>query len=211
MHARGRADRRTGRARPGHRLGVGQRAAPALQGSELSPPDLHADLQPYAWLLGQWQGAGHGDYPSIEKFSFGQEVAFAHDGRPFLHYVSRSWIVDDAGERLRPGGLETGFLRPRPDNGCELVLAHHTGFAEIWYGTVDGHKIELTTDVVARTESAKEVTAGHRLYGLVEGDLLWTYDMAAQGHQLQSHLWGRLVRPADRPGSDPPGDEGAPT
>lgn len=90
------------------------------------------------------------------------------------------------------------------------MLAHPTGFAEVWYGTVDGTKIELTTDVVARTESAKEVTAGHRLYGLVDGDLLWTYDMAAQGHRLQSHLWGRLVRPADPPGDDPRGDEGAP-
>ena len=50
---------------------------------------------------------------------------------------------------------------------------------------------------MARTASAKEVTAGQRLYGLVEGDLLWTYDMAAEGQPLQSHLWGRLVRRTD--------------
>ncbi len=168
------------------------------------PADLHPDLVPYAWLLGQWEGSGHGDYPSIEAFSFGQEVAFAHDGRPFLHYFSRAWIVDEEGATVRPGGIETGFLRPRPESRCELVLAHPTGFAEVWYGDLTGAKLELATDLVARTESAKEVTAGHRLYGLVDGDLLWTYDMAAQGHPLQSHLWGRLRRrpsgPAD--GSD---------
>lgn len=158
------------------------------------PADLHADLMPYAWLVGQWQGSGHGDYPSIEAFQFGQEVAFAHDGRPFLHYFSRTWLVDDEGNTLRPASLETGFLRPRPDSECELVLAHPTGFAEVWYGHVDGAKIELGTDVIARTQSAKEVTAGSRLYGLVDGDLLWAYDMAAEGHPLQSHLWGRLVR-----------------
>ena len=45
-----------------------------------------------------------------------------------------------------------------------------------------------------RTETAKEVTAGHRLYGLVEGDLWFAYDMAAQGQELQPHLWGKLVR-----------------
>jgi len=158
------------------------------------PADLHADLMPYAWLVGQWQGSGHGDYPSTDTFQFGQEVAFAHDGRPFLHYFSRTWLVDDEGNTLRPAALETGFLRPRPDSECELVLAHPTGFAEVWYGHVDGAKIELGTDVIARTQSAKEVTAGSRLYGLVDGDLLWAYDMAAEGHPLQSHLWGRLVR-----------------
>ena len=72
------------------------------------------------------------------------------------------------------------------------MLAHPTGFAEIWYGEVDGTKLELATDVVVRTESAKEYTAGKRLYGLVEGHLLWAYDMAAMGQPLQSHLWGRL-------------------
>ena len=163
------------------------------------PPDLHTDLLPYAWLVGQWHGSGHGDYPSIERFSFGQEVAFAHDGRPFLHYFSRSWIVDDDGAVVRPAALETGFLRPRPDGECELVLAHPTGFAEVGYGSVDDAKVELATDVVARTQSAKAVTGGHRLYGLVDGDLLWTYDMAAEGHPLQSHLWARLVRGASPP------------
>ena len=35
---------------------------------------------------------------------------------------------------------------------------------------------------------------GLEAQGLVEGDLLWTYDMAAVGQKLQPHLWGRLVR-----------------
>ena len=74
------------------------------------------------------------------------------------------------------------------------MLAHPTGFAEIWYGEIDGAKIELRTDVVARTVTAKEVTAGHRLYGLVNGELLWAYDMAAEGQPLQPHLWATLVR-----------------
>lgn len=158
------------------------------------PADLHPDLLPYAWLAGRWHGSGHGDYPTIDSFSFGQEVVFAHDGRPFLHYFSRTWLVDGDGAIVRPAALETGFLRARPEGECELVLVHHTGFAEIWYGTVEGAKLELATDVVARTSSAKEVTGGHRLYGLVDADLLWTYDMAAEGQPLQSHLWGRLVR-----------------
>jgi hypothetical protein len=156
------------------------------------PADLHPDLVPYAWLLGQWRGTGRGDYPTIEPYQFGQEVVFAHDGRPFLHYFSRSWIVDDQGATVREGALETGFLRPRPDGEFELVLAHHSGYAEIWYGTLDGARLDLATDLVARTQSAKEVVAGKRLYGLVEGQLMYAYDMAAVGLPMQSHTWAQL-------------------
>lgn len=158
------------------------------------PDNLHPDCAPIAWLLGTWRGNGHGDYPTIEPFQFGQEVIFTHDGRPFFHYMSRAWIVDAEGNKVRDAAIETGFFRPKADGNLEVVLSHNTGFIEIWYGHAEGAKVEIATDAVGRTETAKEVTAGHRLYGLVEGDLLWTYDMAAVGQKLQPHLWGRLVR-----------------
>jgi hypothetical protein len=160
------------------------------------PEDLHPDLMPVSWLLGTWHGAGRGEYPSIEEFGYDQEVIFAHDSRPFLHYFSRTWITDDQGERVRNGALETGFLRPTGEDNTqlELVLAHATGFAEVWYGQVDGARITLATDIVARTSTAKEYTAGQRMYGLVDGDLMYAYDMAAEGHEMQSHLWGKLKR-----------------
>ncbi len=158
------------------------------------PSDLHPDLTPIAFLLGHWHGNGHGDYPTIDAFQFGQEVAFTHDGRPFLHYFSRTWLLDADGNDGRPLALETGFVRPRPGGAVELLLTHPTGFVEIYHGTVEGAKVELSTDAVVRTESAKEYTAGQRLYGLVEGDLLWTFDMAAMGQELQSHIWARLTR-----------------
>ncbi len=46
------------------------------------PEDLHRDCAPIAWLLGTWRGNGHGNYPAIDGFSFGQECIFTHDGRP---------------------------------------------------------------------------------------------------------------------------------
>ncbi len=163
------------------------------------PTDLHTDLAGAAWLLGTWHGNGRGDYPTIDPFAYEQEVVFAHDGRPFLHYFSRTWITDDAGARLRPGALETGFLRPAGSAGenggsVELVLAHPTGFAEVWYGETEGPRVTLATDVVTRTLTAKEYTAGQRMYGLVDGDLMYAFDMAAMGQEMQSHLWGRLER-----------------
>ncbi|MFM8350978.1 MAG: FABP family protein [Actinomycetales bacterium] len=52
----------------------------------------------------------------------------------------------------------------------------------------------MRTDMVARTESAKEYVDGHRLYGLVEGRLLWTFDMAAVGQSITNHLAATLNR-----------------
>ncbi|NYD40485.1 FABP family protein [Nocardioides panaciterrulae] len=158
------------------------------------PDNLHPDCGPIAWMLGTWRGNGHGDYPTIEPFQFGQELIFTHDGRPFFHYMARAWIVDENGEKVRDAAIETGFLRAKPGGKVEFVLTHNTGFVEIWYGHADGGKLEMVTDAVARTETAKEYVGGMRLYGNVEGDLLYAYDMAAMGQALQPHLWARLQR-----------------
>lgn len=164
-------------------------------------PDVHGDLAPLAFLLGTWAGAGLGGYPTIDSFRFGQELAFTHNGKPFLAYTSRSWLLDDDGNRVRPLATETGFWRARqrvPGSDkpaeAEVLLTHPTGFVEIYLGEVDGAKVELRTDMVGRTATAKDYSAGHRLYGLVEGDLMWAYDMAAVGQPLQPHLSAQLRR-----------------
>nr|BFE85980.1 hypothetical protein GCM10020093_085810 [Planobispora longispora] len=78
-----------------------------------------------------------------------------------------------------------------------MCLSHPTGIVEIYIGEVVFHKIELRTDVVARTATAKEYSAGQRLYGLVNGNLMWAYDMAAVGKPLQSHISAELKRVGD--------------
>jgi hypothetical protein len=160
-------------------------------------PPLHPALEPFTFLLGTWRGVGVGGYPTIESFRYGQEVVFGHAGKPVLTYVSRTWVLDDEGNVLRAGAGESGFWRVDATNGTgglEIVLAHASGIAEIWIGNLAFGRIEMSTDVVARTASAKEVTAGHRLYGMVDGDLLYAYDMAAVGQPLGPHLSARLKK-----------------
>ena len=77
---------------------------------------IHPDLVPLSFLLGRWEGAGIGGYPTIESFRFGQEVTFGHNGKPFLIYHSRTWKLDEEGNIGVPLGTESGFWRPRPDS-----------------------------------------------------------------------------------------------
>lgn len=156
---------------------------------------LHPKLEHLEFLVGEWRGLGVVGYPTIEESRFEQEITFSHDGRPFLAYTSRSWLVDDQGERIRPAATETGFWRPgKESRDVEVMLAHASGIVEVYVGEVVFHKIELASDVVARTETAKDVKAFTRLYGLVDGDLAYAIDMAAMGQPLQPHLSARLQR-----------------
>ena len=161
------------------------------------PDNLHPDCGPVAWLLGTWRGNGHGDYPTIEPFQFGQELIFTHDGRPFFHYMARAWIVDEKGEKVRDAAIETGFLRAAARGQASRSCSPTTP-ASWRSGTAppSGGKLEITTDAVARTETAKEYVGGKRLYGNVEGDLLYAYDMAAMGQALQPHTLGAAASAA---------------
>jgi hypothetical protein len=161
------------------------------------PENLHPDLMPLAWLVGTWRGKGRGEYPNVPGFQYAQEVSFNHDGRPFLNYFSRSWIIDENDEIVRPAASEVGFWRIKENNVLEVILAHNTGIAEGWVGLVQGAKIQLAMDQGYSAPSAKIVTAGSRLFGLVEGELFTSYDMAAEGQTLQAHLWSSLERQAE--------------
>ncbi len=158
--------------------------------------DLPKPLVPLAWLIGRWEGAGVVGYPTIESAQFGQEIDVTHDGRPFLEWHSRTWLLDEQGGKVRPLATELGFWRPQENGDVELLLTHPTGIVEMYYGTVDGPKIELHTDGVLRSPHAKEYTAASRLYGLVNSNLMYAMDMAAVGQPLQSHVSGELKRVA---------------
>lgn len=158
------------------------------------PSDLNPALTPLAWLLGRWEGTGRATYPGTEDIEFGQQLDFADNGGDYLHYLSQTFELDDEGRPSRPLSMETGFWRPQPELTVEAVLCQPGGYAEVWYGKIAGAKIELSTDAILRSASAADYSAGQRLYGLVEGELLWTFDKAADGHPLQNHQWGRLRR-----------------
>lgn len=157
-------------------------------------PDLPRELAPLAWLIGRWEGSGAMVYPTVDDRQFAQEIECHHDGRPFLYWTSRSWLLGEDGTKERLAAVETGFWRPLPNEEAELLLVHPMGILEMYYGTAVPAKIQLRTDGVMRSPSAKEYNAATRLYGLVESKLMWRMDMAAVGQPMQAHLSAELER-----------------
>jgi len=117
--------------------------------------------------------------------------------------LSRPQGAGDPGPGLLPAVGEHPFTTAsavetlrNADGGFDIdvTLVHPGGVAEIYLGQVKGPRIDLATDAVMRTQGAKAYSAATRLYGLVEGHLLWAWDIAALGQGLRTHASGRLKR-----------------
>jgi hypothetical protein len=160
-------------------------------------PNLNDALLGLLPFVGVWRGRGKGGYSTIEDFDFAQEIRISHDGRPFLFYESRSWTIDADGRPIRPSGREVGWWRPAAGGDeVEMLMTTPTGIMELYFGKAEANppRLDVATDAVVRTPTAKEVRAGKRLFGIVEGALLYAYEMAAVGQPMQPHLSARLVR-----------------
>ncbi len=117
--------------------------------------------------------------------------------------LSRRLGEADPGPAMLPGVGERPFQTAeavetlRNDAGgfdLEVSLIQPGGVHELYLGQVKGPRIDLATDAVMRSATAKEYAAATRLYGLVEGALLWAWDIAALGQDLRTHASGRLER-----------------
>jgi hypothetical protein len=160
--------------------------------------ELHPDLGPLTCLLGTWRGEGHGGYPTIGAFDFGEWMHFEHVGDPFLMSAQRSWLVaDDA-----PLHLERGFWRPGSSSArIELTLAHPLGLTEVAEGTVrvDGEitTLELATGSVGRTSTGMAVSGLRRRYEVGADELRYEIDMATDTTPMTRHLTATLRRVPD--------------
>jgi hypothetical protein len=76
----------------------------------------------------------------------------------------------------------------------EVLLVQPGGVSELYLGEINGPRIDLATDAVLRSGTAKEYAAATRMYGLVDDHLLWAWDIAALGQDLRTHASGRLAR-----------------
>ena len=141
---------------------------------------------------------------------------------PYLKYEAESWLTDEEGAVLRPLAVETGFWAlDRPlndaDGGPGLTpadivpamrsadevekLRNDNGGFDIMVtivhpGGIKGPQISLSTDLVMRGVNSKEYTAATRIFGLVNGDLYWRWDVAEGGNALKAHASAILKKNA---------------
>jgi hypothetical protein len=71
------------------------------------------------------------------------------------------------------------------DGGFDISvsISHPGGISELYYGQIKGPQIQLSTDMVMRGSHSKDYSAATRIFGLVEGNLLWRWDVATGGRQ----------------------------
>lgn len=159
------------------------------------PEGLNPALTALGWLVGTWEGTGNGTDHEGNDFTFEQRVEFHHNGDNYLYYQSQTFMLDDAGNTSKPLEMEVGFWRPKPDASLEVTLTHSNGWSEVLIGSIQLTRIELRSDAVVRTESAViEHSSSQRLYGKVEGDLMYAIDRSTTKHELRPHMWARMSK-----------------
>ncbi len=153
------------------------------------------------WLLPAASGSDGADVEASGPLGDGAQVAHvAESGYWRLH---RPLVDADPGPGMLPGvgarpytTAESVETLRNADGGfdIEVAIIHPTGVSEFYLGQVKGPRIDLGTDAVVRSATAKAYAAATRLYGLVDGHLLWAWDMAALGQDLRTHASARLAR-----------------
>ncbi|MFE7416622.1 FABP family protein [Rhodococcus sp. NPDC057529] len=150
-------------------------------------PSVPPALAPFAGL---WRGEGEGAYPTIEDFTYTEEIEFAPSGKPFLAYRSRT---REAGTG-RPLHSESGYLRLVAEDEAELLVAQPTGFTEIHRGQIRDGIIELSMVALSASPDAKPVHSIRRQLSVRGGDLTYDLWMAHDLTPLTHHLHGHLRR-----------------
>ncbi len=159
------------------------------------PADLNPALAGIAWMRGRWEGTGYRQWPGQDKVEFVCQIEFTDNGGPFLHYLCQTFLPDEQGMPKSPLWMEGGFWRPLENGEIEVSLSSQDGVAELLFGKLQPGRVDLATDAVVRPpQSDEEYTAGRRLYGNVDGKLMWSFDRATTGQELQPWLWATLVR-----------------
>ncbi|GAA2237036.1 hypothetical protein GCM10010401_06450 [Rarobacter faecitabidus] len=163
---------------------------------EGTPPEMY----PVAFLLGSWRAVGELKYPGIEARPVEVSVRWAVGSGPYFKYECS---VADLDDESSPWSEESGYWRispERPDglaeqlHPIEAMIADPAGRVSVYVGAGGAGRVTVASDVIARTASAAAVTASQRMFGLVEDQLMWVWELAAFDQPLQPYLSVALDR-----------------
>lgn len=117
--------------------------------------------------------------------------------------LERPMLEADPGPGMIPGDMVPA-LRSADDveklriaeGGFKIQanIVHPGAICELYYGVIDGPKIQLATDLVMRGTNAKDYASATRIFGLVNGDLYWRWDVSTGGNELKAHASAALKK-----------------
>lgn len=176
------------------------------------PENLAPETYPMAFIVGKWRGYGMLGYPGIEEAAIICDLEISNNGGPYLTIHSTWYLAnedpDDIDKEL-PGDRgvaqltkerlwqdATGYLRqsPEEEGQLEAMIATPDGRVALYVGAVKAPRMEFVSDAMVRSATGAEVNASQLQLALVDSDLLFAYDMAAFGEEMQSYAAGRLTK-----------------
>lgn len=148
---------------------------------------MSADL---SFLMGTWRGQGRGGYPSIEDFTYSEEMTFTDAGGGLIVYEERAWNREN-GEDIHG---EFGYLRIHDDGSVDLTLAYPFGVSETMEGALEGQKLTLESVAVGVATKGEPVTALRRVIEVKADGLAYETEMSTPSQGMARHLEGVLTR-----------------
>jgi hypothetical protein len=96
-------------------------------------------------LVGVWEGTGHGEFPTIEPFTYRErlEIATTADDAT-LHYLQQTWRQTGGGEV--DSHVETGFFTFDGGDAVRVLNAQGSDRVEVLVGRADEADGVLTID-----------------------------------------------------------------
>jgi len=155
---------------------------------------IDASLKTLSILLGKWNGKGQGDFPTIDPFTFDEEIVFTANGvEPLIHYEQKTWDTTHRKDHAEPLHWESGFIRPVEAGVIEISNVQNNGRVEVLSGnlTTSGSQstafyLSLTSVLVMHDPRMRHTT---RRYDVAGGELNYQIHMATQNNtNLTPHI-----------------------
>src|SRR5262249_47589000 len=118
----------------------------------------------------------------------------------FLRFESASWLLDEESKPIGEWLVESGFWRPvlvdgRAGEEMEAVVGAPEGTGELYLGKAVGtNRVGRAAGGTGETPTGLHVTGAQRLFGIVEGALLYAHEVAVDESGLRPHMSARLLR-----------------
>lgn len=118
--------------------------------------------------------------------------------------LDRELLEADAGPGMIPGDVfpvlrsadDVQKLHTKDGFKIQAHIVQPGGISELYYGLIDGPRVQLATEGLLRSKNAKQYASSTRIYGLVNGELFWRWDVSQGNLELKAHASAALQRVA---------------